>query len=81
MNKLPFKINELQFDNKNKNTSFFPLPLRCIIVGASGCGKTTLLYHLITKSWGISFLNLYIYGATYIFKIERSLQRAFGFRR
>jgi ABC-type lipoprotein export system ATPase subunit len=40
----------------------FPLPLRCLIVGTSGCGKTTLLYNLITKPWGIPFYYLYIFS-------------------
>jgi len=29
-------------------------------VGASGCGKTTLLYNLLIKNWGIPFQYLYI---------------------
>lgn len=77
MNKLPFKIKELQFDNKNKNTSFFPVPLRCIIVGASGCGKTTLLYHLITISWDIFFLNLYIFSPSMEQPIYLKLKKAY----
>jgi hypothetical protein len=39
----------------------FPSPLRCLIVGTSGCGKTTLLYNLIIKNWGIPFQYLYIF--------------------
>jgi ABC-type lipoprotein export system ATPase subunit len=38
-----------------------PSPLRCLIVGTSGCGKTTLLYNLIIKNWGIPFQYSYIY--------------------
>ena len=29
-------------------------------MGASGCGKTTLLYNLLIKNWGIPFQYLYI---------------------
>jgi GTPase SAR1 family protein len=43
------------------NKGVFPLPFRCLIVGTSGCGKTTLLYNLILKKWGIPFHYLYIF--------------------
>ena len=44
------------------NKRIFPSPFRCLIVGTSGCGKTTLLYNLITKEWGIYFHSLYIFS-------------------
>jgi ABC-type taurine transport system ATPase subunit len=43
------------------NKKIFPLPLRCLIVGTSGCGETTLLYNLIIKNWGIPFQYFYIF--------------------
>ena len=58
----PFNIKELSIDRKNENKRFFPLPLRCLIVGNSGSGKTTLLYHLIVENWGIPFYHLYIFS-------------------
>ena len=31
-------------------------------MGTSGCGKTTLLYNLIIKNWGIPFQYLYTFS-------------------
>jgi predicted AAA+ superfamily ATPase len=33
-----------------------------LIVGTSGCGKTTFLYNLIIKEWGVPFNYLYIFS-------------------
>ena len=44
------------------NKKIFPLPFRCLTVGTSGCGKTTLLYNLIAKEWGITFHSLYVFS-------------------
>jgi predicted AAA+ superfamily ATPase len=67
---IPDIINKI---NKKK----FPSPLRCLIVGTSGCGKTTLLYNLIIKNWGIPFHYLYIFfkifRATYISRIKEGI--------
>jgi len=46
MNK--YKIDPIH-GSKNKNKGIIPLPLRCLIVGTSECGKTNLLYNLITR--------------------------------
>ena len=48
MNK--YKIDLIPKSNK-LNKEILPLPLRCLIVGTSGCGETTLLYNLILKKW------------------------------
>jgi GTPase SAR1 family protein len=42
--------------------SFLLLPLKCLIVGTSGFGKTTLLYSLIRKEQGRPFHYLYIFS-------------------
>ena len=59
MNK--YKINLIPIKNKT-NKGVLPLPLRCMIVGTSGCGKTILLYNLILQPWGIPFHYLYIFS-------------------
>ena len=58
---IKYKIDPIPNIQEKKNKKNFPLPFRCLIVGTSGCGKTTLLYNLITKEWGIPFHSLYIF--------------------
>ena len=58
-----YKIDPIPKSNK-LNKGILPLPLRCLIVGTSGCAKTNLLYNLILKKWGIPFYHLYIFSKT-----------------
>jgi ABC-type lipoprotein export system ATPase subunit len=37
--------------NKRNNNKLLPRSIRGIIVGKSGCGKTTLLLNLLLKTW------------------------------
>lgn len=57
-----YKIDPIPFDKNKARKGILPLPLRALIVGTSGCGKTTLLYNLIIKPWGIPFHYLYIFS-------------------
>lgn len=47
-----------------KNNSILPEPLRCLILGTSGCGKTTLLYNILRERWGLSHKYLIVYTKT-----------------
>lgn len=55
-----YKITPVPFEKQPTISGIFPKPLRCLIIGSSGCGKTTLVWNLITKDW-IPFKNLYIF--------------------
>jgi predicted AAA+ superfamily ATPase len=57
------------------NKRIFPLPLRCLIVGTSDCGKTTLRYNLIVKKWGIPFYYLYIFSKSLDQKVYQILKK------
>ena len=57
--------------------NIFPLPLRCMIVGTSSCGKSTLLYNLITKKWDIPFHYLYIFSRSLDQDIYRELKKIY----
>jgi len=53
---MKYKIKPIPGDIINKkHKKFFPLPLRCLIVGTLGCGKTTLLFNLILEELGTPF--------------------------
>lgn len=39
-----------------------PRPLRCLIIGSSGCGKTNLLLNFIYNPKGLVFRNLYVFS-------------------
>jgi len=47
---------------ENSSHEIFPTPLRCLIVGASGSGKTNLLLNFIYNENGINFKNLYVFS-------------------
>lgn len=60
-----------------KEDSLFPYPTRCLIVGASGSGKTWLLYNIITNYW-IPYRHLIIFTKSYLDQaIYRDLQKIF----
>ena len=42
-----YKIDPIPDIINRANKKIFPLPLRCLIMGTSDCGKTTLLYNII----------------------------------
>jgi hypothetical protein len=48
-----------------------------MIVGSSGCGKTAVLYNLITQEWGIPFHFLHIFSKSIEQAAYKELKRAF----
>jgi len=47
-------------DQRLIHGSLFPSCLRCIIVGASGSGKTNLMLHLLQHKNGLRYQNVYL---------------------
>lgn len=47
---------------KRKNHRLLPSSIRCVIVGKSGCGKTTLLMNLLLKQGFLDYNNLKVFG-------------------
>ena len=72
---MKFKIDPSPDTINKVPKSIFPLPFRCMIVGPLGCGKTTLLYNLIVKEWGIPFHYLYIFSKSIDQNIYQGLKR------
>lgn len=57
-----FKITPIPMKSlKKTENTLFPMPLRSLIVGSSGCGKTTLLWNIITKNW-LPYKKLYVFS-------------------
>lgn len=51
------------FDHElNKHGCLLPNTMRCIISGPSNCGKTNVVFNLITKPNGLSFNNIYVFS-------------------
>ena len=47
---------------KRNNNKLFPKSIRGIIVGKSGCGKTTLLLNLLLREGWLDYNNLQVFG-------------------
>lgn len=51
------------FDNEvSKHGRLLPNTFRCIISGPSNCGKTNVVFNLITKPNGLCFNNVYVFS-------------------
>ena len=48
--------------SKRSNNLFLPRSIRGIIVGKSGCGKTTLLLNLLLRPDWLDYDNLFVFG-------------------
>lgn len=63
-------------EDENKEQSLFERPSRVLMVGASGCGKTTLLYNMIITYW-IPYTNLYIFTKNINQPVYKKLEKIF----
>ena len=55
---LSWNVNRI----KRNNNKLFPKSIRGIIVGKSGCGKTTLLLNLLLREGWLDYNNLQVFG-------------------
>ena len=68
---LSWKIDKI----KRNNSKLLPKSIRGIIVGRSGCGKTTLLLNLLLRPGWLDYNNLQVFGKSLLqteYKIMRS---------
>ena len=62
---------------KRFNNSLLPRSIRGIIVGKSGCGKTTLLLNLLLRPGWLDYDNLCVFGRRLFQPEYRILKKAF----
>ena len=60
------------------NNSLLPRSIRELIVGKSGCGKTTLLLNLLLKAGRLDYDNLFIFGKSLFQPEYKILRTAFA---
>jgi hypothetical protein len=53
------KLNTVEF---SKHGSLLPNTVRCIISGPSNCGKTNVVFNLLTQPNGLHFNNIYVFS-------------------
>ena len=62
---------------KRFNNPLLPKSIRGIIVGTSGCGKTTLLLNLLLRPGWLDYDNLFVFGKSLFQPEYRILKKAF----
>lgn len=66
--------------SKRCNSPLLPKSLRGLIVGKSGCGKTTLLLNLLLRPGWLDYNNLQVFGRSLFQPEYRILEKAFKHR-
>jgi hypothetical protein len=63
-------IDDLTVDNikpnEGKHGTLLPNTVRCIVCGPSNCGKTNIVFNLITHPNGLKFNNIYIFSKSLV---------------
>ena len=58
--------------SKRFDNLFLPRSIRGIIVGKSGCGKTTLLLNLLLRPGWLDYDNLCVFGKSFSTRISNT---------
>src|SRR5688572_15643635 len=66
-----------EIESKRQNNPLLPRSIRGLIVGKSGCGKTTLLLNLLLRPWWLDYDNLQIFGRSLFQPEYKILKKAF----
>ena len=74
------EVEELSWNEvitKRFNHPLLPRSIRGIIVGKSGCGKTTILLNLLLRPGWLDYDNLFVFGKSLFQPEYRILKTAF----
>lgn len=52
-------------DETVESNNIFPNPLRCLVVGSSGSGKTNLALNIIHNKHNLKFQNIYVFSRSF----------------
>ena len=63
--------------SKRFNHSLLPKSIRGLIIGKSGCGKTTLLLNLLLRPGWLDYNNLSVFGKSLFEPEYRIIKKAF----
>src|SRR2546428_12959572 len=73
------EIKDLSWNEKTSkryNNPLLPKSIRGLIVGKSGCGKTTLLHNLLVRPGWFDYANLQIFGRSLCQPENKILKKA-----
>lgn len=57
-----FTVDKLNNKEFSKHGSLLPNTIRCIVSGPSNCGKTNVVFNLLTQPNGLRYNNIYIFS-------------------
>ena len=49
-------------ENYRENSPLFPQNMRGLVIGKSGCGKTTVIFNLLLQPGWLDYNHLYVFG-------------------
>ena len=73
---MKYEIKVFSNISDGDDNELFPVPLRSILIGSSGCGKTTLLGNIIYERW-VPYKYLYIFSKSREQSFYKNLENDF----